>query len=408
MQQSHSLDEFFAHAVERRVPLVLATVVSTIGSTYRKPGAQMLIAGDGRSAGLLSGGCLESDLLERSRSVLETGRAIAIDYDSRGPDDVLWGIGLGCEGAMRIVLTRLGPENEYAPYAYAARCRAMDRSGAIALVIDSDNETYRLGNSYTHDEAGRLPKDVQVALDRLASSASGGKVEFSHVDSERARFLVAQVALPTRLLVLGAGPDAAPLVEMAGLLDWHVTVLDHRPAYAIAERFPRAKRVGLRPAATLNDELDEARYDAAVVMSHHLPSDEQYLRVLAKSDVPYVGLLGPAPRRERLMHALGADAPALEGRLYGPIGLDIGASTPESIALSIVAEIQAVQTGRAGRSYSLTAGQQVMSIARESDIEEDSRGARQARKGEKQKTRPVEDARSIQAGPLLPSRQRSE
>ncbi len=361
MNASHSLDELFAHSVGRQAPLVLATVVSTIGSTYRKPGAQMLIAGDGRSAGLLSGGCLESDLLERAKSVMATGRAVAVDYDSRGTDDVLWGIGLGCEGAMTIVLTRLGPENGYEPYAYAARCRAADRGGAIATVIASENENFLLGRSYTQNDAGNLPKDVQLALERLASGASGGKVEFSHVERERARFLVAQVALPTRLLVLGAGPDAAPLVEMAGLLDWHVTVLDHRPAYAVAERFPRAKRVCLRPAATLNEELREARYDAAVVMSHHLPSDEQYLRVLARSDVPYVGLLGPAPRRERLMNALGADAPALEGRLYGPIGLDIGASTPESIALSIVAEIQAVQTGRAGRSYSLTAGVRTVS-----------------------------------------------
>lgn len=367
MNPSQSLDEFFAHYVERQAPLVLATVASTIGSTYRKPGAQMLIAGDGRSAGLLSGGCLESDLLERARSVLDTGKAAAIDYDSRGPDDLIWGIGLGCEGAMRIVLTRLGPENGYEPYAYAARSRATDQGGATAIVIASENERFPVGKSYTGCNADSVPKDVQVALERLAASPSGGKGEFSHVDSERARFLVTQVALPTRLLVLGAGPDAAPLVEMAGLLDWHVSVFDHRPAYAIDERFPRAKRVCLRPAASLNEELRSARYDAAVVMSHHLPSDEQYLRALATSDVPYVGLLGPAPRRERLMHALGTHAAALEGRLYGPVGLDIGASTPESIALSIVAEIQAVQTGRAGRSYSLTAGVRTVST-HESDV----------------------------------------
>src|SRR5690606_9535915 len=124
-----SLDDFFAHYSRRGEPLVLATVAGTIGSTYRKPGAQMLIAGDGRSAGLLSGGCLEADLIERARPVLETGRAIVVDYDSRGSDDAIWGIGLGCEGAMRILLARLDVENGYEPYAFAVRCRATDRSG---------------------------------------------------------------------------------------------------------------------------------------------------------------------------------------------------------------------------------------------------------------------------------------
>jgi xanthine/CO dehydrogenase XdhC/CoxF family maturation factor len=260
---------------------------------------------------------------------------------------------------MRILLTRLGIEGEYEPYAFAARCRAMDQNGAFAMVIESRSESYPLGKSYSSNSPADVPEEVHVALERLAARANGGRAEFSIIDTEHAAFLVAQVALPARLLVLGAGPDAMPLVEMAGLLDWHVTVLDHRPAYAVAERFPRAKRVEVRHAEQLNGELRTNRYDAAVVMSHHLPSDERYLRALAHSDVPYVGLLGPAPRRARLMHELGPSAAALEGRLYGPIGLDIGASTPEAIALSIVAEIQAFQTGRAGGPFSLTAGRRV-------------------------------------------------
>lgn len=356
---AQSLDEFFAEHAREQAPLVLATIVNTIGSTYRKPGAQMLIAGDGRSAGLLSGGCLESDLFERARSVLNTGRAALVDYDSRGSDDPIWGLGLGCEGAMRILLTRLAAENDYQPYAFGARCRSTDRPGAYALVVESRAESYVLGKSYTSDETMHLPREVRAALERLAASVAAGKVEHSTVDTDDASFLVAQVAMPTRLLVLGAGPDALPLVEIAGLLDWHVSVLDHRAAYAIPQRFPRAKRVEVRPTAELDEVLRLDRFDAAVVMSHHLPSDARYLRALAQSDVPYVGLLGPALRRKRLMHELGPDASALEGRLHGPIGLDIGANTPESIALSIVAEIQAVQAGRAGGSFSLVAGKRM-------------------------------------------------
>ena len=125
-----------------------------------------------------------------------------------------------------------------------------------------------------------------------------------------ATFLIAPVELPPRLLVLGAGPDAMPLVEIAGLMNWHVTVLDHRPAYAVAERFPRAQRVALNPAGELTRELQSAHYDAAVVMSHHLLSDQAYLDALAAHEsIPYIGLLGPAPRRARLMQELGEKSP---------------------------------------------------------------------------------------------------
>src|SRR3954469_19767420 len=113
-----SLEDFFDQGVARGLPLVLATIVETIGSTYRKAGAQMLIAADGSAAGLLSGGCLEADLMERARAVLESGDAVIAEYDTRSSDDILWGIGLGCEGAMRILLTRLDVQNEYQPFAF--------------------------------------------------------------------------------------------------------------------------------------------------------------------------------------------------------------------------------------------------------------------------------------------------
>jgi xanthine/CO dehydrogenase XdhC/CoxF family maturation factor len=177
------------------------------------------------------------------------------------------------------------------------------------------------------------------------------------VETGGATFLIAPVELPPRLLVLGAGPDAMPLVEIAGLMNWHVTVLDHRPAYAVAERFPRAQRVALNPAADLTQALRATHFDAAVVMSHHLLSDQAYLAALAEHDaVPYVGLLGPAPRRARLMQELGEKSQRLAGRLHGPIGLDIGARTPETIALAIVSEIQAVLAGRHGGSFGKQVG----------------------------------------------------
>jgi xanthine dehydrogenase accessory factor len=347
------LDPFFHDCVRRGDPFVLATVVQTIGSTYRKPGAQMLIAGDGRSAGLLSGGCLESDLLDRARTVLETGQPMLVDYDSRSSDDVIWGLGLGCEGAMRIMLMRLDATSGYEPYTFQTRCRADHRPGLVALVIESAEPALALGTSFHTGATLRAPTEIQDALSGQHESADISAQPSAYIlNSEGAKFLISPVPLRTRLLLLGAGPDAMPLAEFAGILDWDITVFDHRAAYAVVNRFPRARRVQVMPAVSLAEELAIARYDAAVVMSHHLPSDQLYLEALARSNVPYVGLLGPAPRRARLLHEIGSSAEALHGRLFGPVGLDIGASTPEAIALAIVAEILAVRANRAGGSFS--------------------------------------------------------
>ncbi len=339
-----SLGEFFHLHRDRGEPLVLATVIHTVGSTYRKAGAQMLIAQDASAAGLLSGGCLEADLVERARKVLETGVASVVEYDTRSSDDLIWGIGLGCEGAMRILLTRLNEANDYEPFAFVDRCRNRHSTGCIALVTASGDGQFTLGTGFCSDRPEALPASVQTAMSSVRTPAT--------VNAGDTSFLVVPVELPPKLLILGAGPDAMPLVEIAGLMGWHVTVLDHRPAYAIADRFPRARSVELRPAGTLPEFLAGTQFDAAVVMSHHLTSDEAYLAALAESPVPYIGLLGPAPRRARLMNDIGARSTLFGKRLYGPIGLDIGAKTPETIALAIVAEIQAVLADRPGRSFS--------------------------------------------------------
>jgi xanthine/CO dehydrogenase XdhC/CoxF family maturation factor len=348
------LSDFFKAHQACNEALVLATVAHTIGSTYRKAGAQMLIAADGSAAGLLSGGCLEADLMERTSSVLRTGKPMVVEYDTRSTDDVLWGIGLGCEGAMEILLTRLDAQNRYQPFAFAEHCRQAHRAARFAQVIASSNSAYSLGSWYLPEDVSNLPAAVTQALAPSAvpeHMRTAGQLVAQPIDAQGATFLIVPIELPLQLLVLGAGPDVMPLVEIAGLMGWHVTVLDHRPAYAVPQRFPRARRVHSRAARELDAELQLTQFDAAVVMSHHLTSDEAYLAALAASTVPYVGLLGPAPRRARLLNDIGEQARHLQDRLHGPIGLDIGAKTPETIALAIVSEIQAVLAGRIGQFF---------------------------------------------------------
>jgi xanthine dehydrogenase accessory factor len=315
-------------------PVALGVLVQTAGSTYRKPGALMLIASNGASAGLLSGGCLEGDLAEYARAVIETGQPRVVTYDMRGGEDLIWGLGLGCEGAMHILLVRVGPDNDWQPMTHLARSLASNERSAIGIVIESERADAPVGTLFL--ERAYTEPEVQAALDEAVRSGRTGSFESA---APRWKVFALPLSLPPNLLLLGAGPDAAPVVDFAALLNWKVTLVDHRPAYADPTHFPSAARVvHARP-----DELpvDLSMYSAAVVMSHHLPSDLEYLRALAATEIPYIGLLGPAARRERLLSDLGDTAARIRGRLHAPVGLPVGGRAPESIALSIIAEIHA-------------------------------------------------------------------
>jgi xanthine/CO dehydrogenase XdhC/CoxF family maturation factor len=324
---------------------VLATIVATAGSTYRKAGARMTIAPDGRLVGLLSGGCFEQDLREHAATVRESRRARIVEYDMRGDDDLVFGIGAGCEGAMRILLE---PADAGSPAdrALAHAGEAAHAGRATALAVVHDGPAAALGTRAWPGARDVEPELVAALDDALALRESRG-VRWND-ESVPTEAWIQYLAPPPRLLVCGGGPDAEPVVRQAVALGWPVTVVDHRAAYVQPARFPGAE-VLLVETGRLDAALDVASYSAAVVMSHHLTGDAAYLRALAASPAPgYVGLLGPRPRRERLMAELGANAAGLAGRLRGPVGLDIGAATPEGIALAIAAELHAWAAGRPG------------------------------------------------------------
>ena len=327
---------------------VLATVVATAGSTYRKPGARMLIFADGSYLGLLSGGCLESDLQLHAQEVMASGVPRAVEYDMRGPDDVLFGIGAGCEGAMRVLLEPAGPGSPAAA-ALDAAGHATKAGEATSLVLVHESADLRLGTYVANPPLP--PVLITAGIESLTARASRSLDLGS--GAQRSRAFVQFLAPPPHLLICGAAPDAQPVAGTARALGWRVSVVDHRPAYAVAARFPGAD-VRIVDAARLRSEFDLARCHAAVVMSHHLASDERYLRELAEAGVPaYVGLLGPEARRSRIAKELGPLAEKLRFRIRGPVGIDIGAMTPEGIALSIVSQIHAWLAGRAGSEPSL-------------------------------------------------------
>jgi xanthine/CO dehydrogenase XdhC/CoxF family maturation factor len=359
-------------------PMVLATVVRTYGSTYTKPGAHLLLASDGEYAGLLSGGCFETDLVEHGPAVLATGSAKLVRYDIRSSNDPVFGLGSGCEGAMDILLQRLDASGDWQPMNRLAASWHAQQALALLLITSSTDPVWPPGAGIFADDGTSF--GVNAAAASLAGSEGPGTpltslraIANRLSDERRSQWLPQAVpgidllalvqSSPVQILLLGAGPDAQPVAELAAFLGWRVTVIDHRSHYARIERFPNAALVlddGVPSLTRLLTTRSPPAWDAAIIMSHHLATDLAYLRAIARSDIPYIGLLGPKARSQRLLAELGGDTLQLAARLRAPVGMDLGAVTPEAIALSIVAEIHAAIAGRHAISPA--------SLARSSDL----------------------------------------
>jgi len=339
------LNAFSAWAAERK-PLVLASVFETAGSTYSKTGAQMLVTGDGLFQGMLSGGCLEGDLAERARNVIESGQPQSVTYDLGSNDEELWGLGVGCDGLMKIFLQPLDPDRDYEPFATMVRAFAGESEQVSATVIESAVANLPAGSSLVTVDGKPGFSDIadeyiSLFTDAVSATLQTGRSASREVSTggANATVLLSLLQPPPAILVLGAGLDAEPVVRFANELGWRVTVQDHRPAYIESGNFATAQQIYCVPVDEVSVTLELNRYAAVIVMSHHLVSDRQYLRQLAASPIPYIGLLGPIDRRRRLLTELGDLAEKLENRLHGPAGMDIGGRGPASIALSIIAEM---------------------------------------------------------------------
>jgi xanthine dehydrogenase accessory factor len=326
-------------------PMVLALVTKAAGSTYAKPGAMMLIGEQGTYQGLLSGGCLEGDLMSRAEPVFQSGQSASVIYDMRDQEqDQLWGLGLGCGGMMEIRLIALDPVTDHFPLG-AINSAVQERcAGSFGIMVNAERGAGLVVTPRATHSNG-VTEVQQGVLEPLLSNVVAAEV----VPSSLGEVFVAPLPLPAKLLILGAGPDALPVVQLAQAQGWQVEVADHRPAYN--EQFVAAggPEVKIIQADQLATEFDLNDFDAAVVMSHHLNTDRHYLRSLADTAIPYLGSLGPPDRRDQLLNDLktdlGDDLSRLTKRLYAPIGLEIGARGPEGIALSICAEIQSVLSG---------------------------------------------------------------
>ena len=288
-------------------PCVLAVVVATEGSTYRKPGALIVLSAQGARVGWLSGGCLEAELEAAAADVLREGRARHLRLDTRGDDDLLFGSASGCRGVVELLLL---PVDETSPLLEALR--RLDASAALQLTLSAGGA----GDATNGSESWRWPASAAPAPGRWSL----------------------RLRAPERLLLLGAGPESAPLLRLAHLLGWSVEVVESRARWHAALASADALH---RDVAEVPALLATRRFAAVVVMSHHYSRDLAALRHAAAGEIGWVGLLGPPARRDALLAELDADLRArLLPRLQAPVGLRLGGEGPEAIALSIMAALQ--------------------------------------------------------------------
>ncbi|HYR97878.1 MAG TPA: XdhC family protein [Gemmatimonadales bacterium] len=323
----------------------LATVVRVRGSAYRHEGAKLVVAEDGSTAGNVSGGCLEQDVREVALQVIRKGEPELRSYCSSADEIAAWDLGVGCEGQVDVYVEQAEARpSERAlldgrePLAVAAIVGMRDAGCGMRLIVTSARAEGDLGSKDLNTRVATKAREL------LETGESG-----IHEIAGRSIFFDVLVP-PPQLVVLGAGDDARPLVRFAADVGFRVVVVDRRPGYLTRERFPGAAAL----VESTGDELEAVLpLDAecyAVVMNHNFADDRAYVRALMKAPVAYVGMLGPRQRTERILHTLAAEGPMDEGRVYGPVGLDIGTDGAEQVALAVIAEILAVRSGRRARS----------------------------------------------------------
>ncbi|HSQ06018.1 MAG TPA: XdhC family protein [Burkholderiales bacterium] len=357
--------EVIANEIERLrargQPAVLATVVGVKGSAYRLPGARMLVTEKEWVAGSISGGCLEGDVVLRSSDVISKKEAAVVTYDTTSDEDILFGIGLGCRGVITVLIEPV-PVHPRSPDLMEFIKSSLDRrqTGVVATVVRVEGGlAAKPGSRLTMRANGERATDIgDTALISAITahiernpSAENALTPFA-VPNGTAEVFIESIRLPRPLIVFGAGHDAMPIVRLAKEIGWRVTVVDHRPAYATTARFPLADEVLLSTREGLPPQMSFDSDTLALIMTHNYLRDLNLLKILLPSPVCYIGLLGPQKRADELLaelkkQGIEVTADAL-GRLYAPVGLDIGSEGPEGVALSIIAEMQAVIANHAG------------------------------------------------------------
>ena len=299
---------------------VLATVINIQGSNYRKLGAMMLIDEWGSYHGLISGGCLEKALLHEVKKVLTFDQPRKIIYDSREDSDVEWSRALGCGGKITLLLQPVNADNQYQQLDLLFQALQIRSAIAYRVNISEERKTQKHSNDIVH--ANQL-------LDKKALTANTSDTPY----------LLVNVQAQIHLAIFGGGIDAIPMVQMANIMGWQVTLIDHRIGYAKEKDFSTAQHIVREQANSVQVNSIVNSIDAAIVMSHNIEMDAVAIQTLQHSSAVYIGLLGPEHRKQKVFTQAGI---VNNDKIYGPMGIDIGGDLPESIALATLAQCHQV------------------------------------------------------------------
>ena len=356
MKELNDIVSAYDKAVLQNKQLVLATVVRVDGSSYRRPGARMLVTDDSKITGAISGGCLEGDALEKALFAMATGENKLITYDSSGEDDIQFGLHLGCNGVVHILFEPIKKDDPQNPLELL---RLISNAGEEAVLVTLFSpKKIQPGTKllYLKDHIySSLSQPVQDLLtEQIKISINEKQSTFIELETEQGdcSAFIEYIERPVSVVIAGAGNDIQPLVEIASMLGWSVTVVDGRFHYALPERFPGAAKVLYsRPTDILSQIKTDSR-TVFLLMSHNYNYDLAFLKQIVQQAFGYIGLLGPAQKRNRILSDLQDEGIHLDedqlSKIHGPTGLDIGAEIATEIAVSIVAEVKAFLSGRSG------------------------------------------------------------
>ncbi len=301
----------------------VATVVRVRGSSYRSPGARMLITDDGRWVGSISGGCLEGDALRKARQVMMDNKPITVTYDTNEDSNQNLGIGLGCNGIIDVLI-----EPAASAIGFYESIVKIEQPVALATIFSGNH----IGEKFWID-------DIQTKQ----SSAKQIQYKGEQVD---AFFEFIQPGI--KLIIFGGGFDARPVSQLAKSLGWEVEVTDECAAHIAPLFFPTADKLSLCQRQFIDRDFNVTPYTACVLMSHNYEYDRDVLRKLITTPAPYIGIMGPRKRFDKMLNEGLIVTDEQMNRIHSPIGLDIGAEAPDEIAVAIISEIQAKFSNRDG------------------------------------------------------------
>ncbi len=346
----------------------LATVVKIGGSTYRRPGARMLISAEGERWGALSGGCLEGEVAQQALEVIASGHPRLIPFNL-AEDDIVLGFGTGCNGVVHVLIQPLRPNDQQTVIAALQHAVTHRRTSVMATIIEATIDTASLGTHLLIDETGVTgPSNLDIRIQDLLveqshkfleAELSNPQMYLWHTRTYQRPYADYQVLYefvrpPIKLFIFGEGYDVHAVVTQAALMGWEVVIVGRKPVAVLTDRFPLASTWQfLMHPEDVEDHLQTDLRSAALVMNHTYSRDRAIMHHLLNTNIPYIGMLGPRERTQEMLtgdETYNTPPAAVQQRVFGPVGLDIGTETPEEIALSAISEIQAVLHKREGAS----------------------------------------------------------